>query len=118
MTRPVFSVVGRSIAATIALLLLVSRASGVGTWTPVTRQAPASVELMILLSDGTVMCASQGDSRSWYKLTPDSRGSYVNGTWTTLASMAGTVRGNGSTEFLLDATASPPSRLYRVRQSP
>jgi hypothetical protein len=43
---------------------------------------------MLLLSDGTVM--AQGGSNSndahWYKLTPDSTGSYVNGTWSNLAS--------------------------------
>src|SRR4051812_9324817 len=64
----------------------------VGTWTPLVRNAPGPVELMILLSDGTVMAANQGGSigRAWYKLTPDSHGSYINGTWTTLASMADT----------------------------
>ena len=30
-------------------------------------------------------------SASWYRLTPNSSGSYINGTWTTLASM-GTAR--------------------------
>jgi hypothetical protein len=63
---------------------------GVGTWTRVTRPAPESVELMLLMPDGTVMAASQGGSSSgqgWFKLTPDNHGSYINGTWTTLASM-------------------------------
>src|SRR5438046_9212348 len=73
-------------------LLRSSQASAVGAWTPLARNAPAGVELMILLSDGTVMCANQGGSigRAWYKLTPDNHGSYVNGTWTTLASTAST----------------------------
>ena len=48
---------------------------------------------MELLSDGTVI-GTQG--KNWYKLTPDSTGSYVNGTWSTLASM--------SLERLYDAT--------------
>jgi hypothetical protein len=42
------------------------------------------------MPDGTVMAASQGGSSGgtgWFKLTADSHGSYVNGTWTTLASM-------------------------------
>src|SRR5207248_8227561 len=62
----------------------------VGTWTRVTRTAPEAVELMLLMPDGTVMAASQGgasDGSGWFKLTPDSHGSYINGTWTTLASM-------------------------------
>ena len=41
---------------------------------------------MLLLSDGTVM-GQNGQGATWYRLTPDNHGSYVNGTWTTLASM-------------------------------
>lgn len=41
---------------------------------------------MLLLNDGTVM-AHNGQGSAWYRLTPDSSGSYVNGTWTTLAAM-------------------------------
>lgn len=44
---------------------------------------------MLLLTDGTVMAAVPNAS-SWYRLTPDTNGSYVNGSWTTLASMADT----------------------------
>jgi hypothetical protein len=78
----------------VAVMVLVAfaplSANAVGTWTHLTRQSPDAVELMLLMPDGTVMAASQGGSSSgtgWFKLTPDSRGSYVNGTWTTLASM-------------------------------
>jgi len=57
-----------------------------GTWVAITRAAPASVDTVLLLSDGTVMAANAGRS-AWYRLTPDSRGSYINGTWSTLAAM-------------------------------
>ena len=58
----------------------------VGTWTPLTHQAPENIGYALLLSDGTVM--AQGYSNStWYRLTPDAKGKYVNGTWSTLASM-------------------------------
>jgi hypothetical protein len=60
------------------------RAEG-GTWTPLANGAPTGVNTMLLLSDGTVMAADGGTG--WYKLTPDSLGSYTNGTWTTLAPM-------------------------------
>src|SRR5215813_13412245 len=40
----------------------------------------------ILLTDGTVMLADNG-CQGWWKLTPDAFGSYVNGTWTQLASL-------------------------------
>jgi hypothetical protein len=35
---------------------------------------------MLLLSDGTVM-AQDGGGSNWFRLTPDSTGSYANGTW-------------------------------------
>ena len=73
----------------LTLLLLMSGIGGVqaaGTWTPLANTAPGGVSLMLLLTDGTVM-VQNGGGNAWYKLTPDSSGSYINGTWTTLASM-------------------------------
>ena len=65
---------------------LTPAAQAVGTWTSVTTQAPQNISTMLLLTDGRVM--AQGDQdRTWYTLTPDSHGSYVNGTWSQLASM-------------------------------
>ena len=40
----------------------------------------------LLMTDGTVMLADKG-CQDWWKLTPDQFGSYVNGTWTQLASL-------------------------------
>jgi hypothetical protein len=40
----------------------------------------------ILLTDGTVLIQDEG-SRDWWRLTPDLSGSYVNGTWTPIASL-------------------------------
>jgi hypothetical protein len=37
-----------------------------------------------LLTDGTVLIASAGTNQ-WYKLTPDSKGKYNDGTWTAIA---------------------------------
>src|SRR5262249_2026131 len=56
----------------------------VGTWTTVAAEAPGPISSLQLLTDGTGM-AGDG-AASWSKLTPDSNGSYQNGTWTTLAS--------------------------------
>src|ERR1035441_9662853 len=73
---------------TIALLSLIlpPQARGAGTWTDLTHQNPASYAPgaghAVLLTDGTVM--SHDDSgywTNWYRLTPDSSGSYANGTW-------------------------------------
>jgi hypothetical protein len=67
-------------------------ASAVGTWTPLVNQAPlppgGQIDTMLLLSDGTVMCATNSTNPyAWYRLTPDDHGSYINATWTPLASM-------------------------------
>ena len=73
-----------------------------GTWTALAHAAPAGIGTMELLSDGTVI-GTQG--KNWYKLTPDSTGSYVNGTWSTMASM--------SLERLYDATnVLPDGRVF------
>ena len=59
------------------------------SWTPLTNPPPAlSVGSMMLLTDGTVFAQSGDDLQTWLKLTPDAHGSYVNGTWTTLAPMS------------------------------
>lgn len=73
-----------------AAAALTAASAAAGTWTKVTQNAPGRVELMMLLSDGTVIAANQpnsGTGSAWYRLTPDIHGSYVSGTWTTLASM-------------------------------
>ena len=56
-----------------------------GSWTGLVNPAPDDINTMLLLSDGTVMCAN--GENSWYRLTPDNNGSYVNGAWSSLASM-------------------------------
>src|SRR5579871_644943 len=53
-------------------------------WTPLTNPPSALVTSCMLLTDGGVMCQS---GVTFYKLTPDINGSYVNGTWSTLASL-------------------------------
>jgi Kelch motif len=57
-----------------------------GIWLPLMNQpASAVVGTMILLSDGTVMAKSYG--ASWFLLTPDQQGSYINGHWSQLSDM-------------------------------
>jgi Kelch motif len=55
-----------------------------GTWTPLTHQPTFSANAMILLTDGTVMCQELATA-NWWKLSPDAFGSYVNGTWSSIA---------------------------------
>jgi hypothetical protein len=40
----------------------------------------------LLLTDGTVLAQNNGGS-DWFRLSPDNTGSYVNGTWTQVASL-------------------------------
>jgi hypothetical protein len=67
-----------------------------GIWTKVTTTAPhANHGVMLLLSDGSVICHSNsggadGNGLLWDKLTPDASGSYINGTWTSTAPMLDT----------------------------
>src|ERR1700678_4445476 len=90
-----------SSACAVALLCLLMVGSVVTasaqTWTPLVNAPPVSVGAMLLLTDGRVLvheepnCSGTGcvgtDYSAWYTLTPDSTGSYINGTWTKVASL-------------------------------
>ena len=71
-----------------------------GTWVPLVNQAPqdpGGIGGMMLLSDGSVLCFNNGAATNnsaihnliagtnCYRLAPDQHGSYINGTWTTMA---------------------------------
>jgi hypothetical protein len=58
----------------------------VGSWTNLANSAGANLSNPLVLTDGTVI-AHVSCSGTWKKLTPDNLGSYVNGTWTTIATM-------------------------------
>src|SRR5437764_306212 len=78
----------RRFAAALALMALVV-APGICYAQKVVRlknQPPAGALVEFLLTDGTVMVQSYNES-TWYKLTPDNTGSYVNGTWKQVASL-------------------------------
>ena len=60
-----------------------------GTWKPL-KNMPAFTsfpDTAQVLTDGTVIM-HDGCTSDWFKLTPDSKGSYINGTWKKTASMA------------------------------
>jgi len=69
-----------------------------GNWTALANPVPSTTGTgtMLLLSDGTVMVNGGGVSKQWFQLTPDSASNYVNGTWSSLASMATARRFYGS----------------------
>lgn len=75
-----------------------------GTWTQLTNTLPSGGGgTAILLSDGSVIVSGASistvnntprkiPSAQWSKLTPDANGNYINGTWTSIASMSTTRR--------------------------
>jgi hypothetical protein len=87
-----------SLLVVLALLLAISGCGGSSMSTAVTlpplatklqllvNQPPDTAGLGFLLTDGTVMFQGGGIS-DWIKLTPDITGSYLNGTWSQLASL-------------------------------
>jgi hypothetical protein len=76
----------------LSTILSSAHATQSGTWTPLNHplcsngQPCLAVSAQLLLTDGTVIvhepCGSQ-----WVRLTPDITGSYVNGTWSVIASL-------------------------------
>lgn len=59
------------------------------TWTPLTNQPTFLVDGAanpILMTDGSVLVQDAGFP-DWWMLTPDQSGSYINGTWTQVASL-------------------------------
>jgi len=58
-----------------------------GTWKPLTNQPTFNTSTMILLTDGRIMVQEEG-TKHWHALMPDSKGSYINGTWSNLSDMS------------------------------
>ncbi len=66
----------------------------VSPWTPLKNPPPFKTPgTMLLESNGTVLVHDEPDNNkvaattAWYQLTPNSKGSYINGTWSKIASM-------------------------------
>ncbi len=73
----------------VVALALVGSSSG-QTWTDLTNQPPVTVGPMLQLRDGRILVDEGGFTQNpgdWYILTPDSTGSYLNGTWSSTGSM-------------------------------
>ena len=60
--------------------------AGAQTWIPLTNQPSFAASNPLLLTDGTVI-AHDVCAPDWWRLTPDSAGSYANGTWSPIASL-------------------------------
>ena len=78
---------GRAKPAAAAPNLAAGRPS---PWKPLKHAPPFIPGTMLLASDGTVLVhvePASGGTRYWFKLTPDAKGSYADGTWSKLPPM-------------------------------
>jgi hypothetical protein len=83
------------------------------TWTTLTNTPPAPLGTALLLTDGTVMAQGMATSGygtgNWYRLTPSATGSYIKGTWITLATMP-----SGYSPLYYASAVLPDGRLVTV----
>jgi hypothetical protein len=80
----------RAVSLTSVILVVGLCSLSAQQWTPLTNQPTfQSPSQEFLLTDGRVMVQdnSDGNQSNWWILTPDSKGSYVNGIWSQAASI-------------------------------
>jgi hypothetical protein len=78
----------RRSSVVLTSILFYAAVASAQVWQPLSNPASFSAGSMLLLTDGTVLVHSeQSNSSQWSRLTPDAKGSYVNGTWTPIAPM-------------------------------
>jgi hypothetical protein len=83
----------RTLSFATVVLLTVTGLAGAQSWQPLAHQPSFTAGTALLLTDGTVMVHHEDPNdgfTEWFKLTPDINGSYVNGTWTQVASLVST----------------------------
>jgi hypothetical protein len=76
----------RTVAIALLVTLVVTGMAYSQSWQSLTNTAPFNASTELLLTDGTVMVQVYGKGQ-WWKLTPDQDGSYLNGTWSQIATM-------------------------------
>jgi len=78
--------------ALFACLIFSLSTNAGGTWVPLVNSPPGDAGHFMLLSDGSVIAEdlSTNFGPGWFRLKPDIHGSYVNGTWSTIAPMNNT----------------------------
>jgi hypothetical protein len=90
--KPIPHPVGQPQSTVLAQAQVQASADGsapASPWTPLANQPSFLVDGAanpILLTDGTVLVQDAGFP-DWWKLTPDRNGSYINGTWTQVATL-------------------------------
>ncbi|HEY6339838.1 MAG TPA: kelch repeat-containing protein [Candidatus Sulfotelmatobacter sp.] len=76
------------VAASLVVWIIVAISAGAQAWVPLVNQPNPNLGLgnPLLLTDGTVIMHEACGS-TWWRLTPDQFGDYVNGTWKRIASL-------------------------------
>jgi len=80
----------RMLGIALAVLLALPLVGQAQTWTALNHQPTFGVGTILLLKDGRILAENMGNgsgSSNWDIFTPDSTGSYVNGTWSTTGSL-------------------------------
>jgi hypothetical protein len=72
--------------AAMTLAAAMPFSAGAQSLTNLTHQPPDGAIITMQMTDGTVIVQGGGET-DWWKLTPNNTGSYVNGTWTQIASL-------------------------------
>jgi hypothetical protein len=73
-------------ALACCVLSVLSGAASAGTLVNLKSPAPEGIDISFQLTDGRVLGQSFNEQH-WYILTPDNKGSYVNGTWSRAADL-------------------------------
>ncbi len=60
-----------------------------GVWKPLKNQPSFNASTMLLLTDGTIMVQEEAGN-NWWRLSPDTKGDYINGSWSPLSPMKNT----------------------------
>ena len=76
----------RMLRIALVVCLALSGIAGAQKWQSLKHPPTFKTDTALLLTDGTVM-VHECLSPNWWRLTPDRKGSYLNGTWSQLASM-------------------------------
>ena len=77
----------KSMMALVCSLCAVHGHAQAQTLTNLVHPVPGGAQVTLQLTDGTVMAQSYSGNATWYRLTPDINGSYVNGNWVKMASL-------------------------------
>lgn len=82
----------RNILGIVVVCVLGLSLASAQSWTPLSNAPGVNVGVMVQLRDGRILVHEEqsGNSQNWHILTPDSTGSYVNGTWSSGGSMPST----------------------------